>query len=104
MKFLARDPIPIFLGDAGIGQNHGPRPAQLSDFDVYYDVPPPVALHVTVAVQDEVILEAIAPVEDTPEVSFVPGEPYEDSSSLVEVVATPEPLVGIFEVVYEEDL
>ena len=101
MKFLARDPIPIFLGEAGMGHNCGGYSAQLGKFDVFYTMPPPIALSAEAPPEDGV---ANLVVEDLPQsgLFFVPGEiPLTDGVASF-YTAAPEPELGLFDVVYEE--
>lgn len=102
MKFLARDPIPIFLGEAGMGHNHGGYSAQLGRFDVYYRLPPPIALAAeSLPTEDGTVV--ITANEGMPEsgIFFVPGEiPREEVVAVV--TEAPAPQIGLFDVVYEE--
>lgn len=52
MKFLGSS-IPVFVGQAGVGQNFGQIAPQVQFFDVFYTNPPVVGFHVVGSVDDE---------------------------------------------------
>lgn len=103
MKFLARDPVPIFLGDAGAGHNYGGTAAQLGKFDVYYRLPPPIALDAECpADSDGTAVLALEVTETFANMFFVPGEiPSADVAYFA--TTAPEPDISLFDVVYDEE-